>query len=314
MARAFAALQDEQRDFELRPWLFRIAHNEAISILRRRRETAELDDVAGDGRAGGAGLRARGAAAPVARPRRSARPPALRRSSCASSTGSATPRSALVLEISPAAVKQAIFEARSALFTCREGREMACHDVRRMLSDGDGRVLRGRGVRAHLRSCSRLPPLPGRPRAAPGRAADARAAAADRRRRGAARAAARRSDGRKLLACVAIAGGGTTVAASRCHDVPEPPEAAAAEAAREAARGRPRRAPPSRRRAAAGPCPSAPAPGAAKPGRPRKHAEARPRARRARQERGPKPVDGRAGQRRSRPRPSRRSRRSPPRP
>ena len=58
-----------------------------------------------------------------------------------------------VLELSPAAVKQAIFEARSALFSCREGREMACHDVRRMLSDGDGRVLRGRGVRAHLRSC-----------------------------------------------------------------------------------------------------------------------------------------------------------------
>src|SRR5829696_7867993 len=44
MTRAFAALQDEQRDFELRPWLFRIAHNEAISILRRRRETGELDE------------------------------------------------------------------------------------------------------------------------------------------------------------------------------------------------------------------------------------------------------------------------------
>ena len=47
MTRAFAALQDERRDFELRPWLFRIAHNEAISILRRRRETTELDDVPG---------------------------------------------------------------------------------------------------------------------------------------------------------------------------------------------------------------------------------------------------------------------------
>src|SRR3954467_11848549 len=47
MTKAFAALQSEQRDFELRPWLFRIAHNEAISILRRRRATAELADVAG---------------------------------------------------------------------------------------------------------------------------------------------------------------------------------------------------------------------------------------------------------------------------
>src|SRR3954451_18644763 len=48
-ARAFAALQNEQRDFELRPWLFRIAHNEAVSVLRRRRATEELDDVPGDG-------------------------------------------------------------------------------------------------------------------------------------------------------------------------------------------------------------------------------------------------------------------------
>ena len=27
MAKALAALRDEKRDFELRPWLFRIAHN-----------------------------------------------------------------------------------------------------------------------------------------------------------------------------------------------------------------------------------------------------------------------------------------------
>src|SRR5436189_2926598 len=49
MANAFAALQQERRDFELRPWLFRIAHNEAISILRRRRDTAELEECASVG-------------------------------------------------------------------------------------------------------------------------------------------------------------------------------------------------------------------------------------------------------------------------
>src|SRR6476660_2033816 len=47
MTRAFAALQDERRDFELRPWLFRIAHNEAISILRRRPESALPEDACG---------------------------------------------------------------------------------------------------------------------------------------------------------------------------------------------------------------------------------------------------------------------------
>src|SRR4051812_8644392 len=46
MTRAFAALQNEARDFELRPWLFRIAHNEAVTILRQRRRTAvALDDA-----------------------------------------------------------------------------------------------------------------------------------------------------------------------------------------------------------------------------------------------------------------------------
>src|SRR6478735_6067592 len=45
MAKALAALQDEHRDFELRPWLFRIAHNEAISRLRQRREAVDLDAV-----------------------------------------------------------------------------------------------------------------------------------------------------------------------------------------------------------------------------------------------------------------------------
>ena len=50
MARALAALRDEERDFELRPWLFRIAHNEAISRLRQRRDSVDLDAVGTLGR------------------------------------------------------------------------------------------------------------------------------------------------------------------------------------------------------------------------------------------------------------------------
>src|SRR5215470_14229816 len=45
MTRALTALQAEERDLELRPWLFRIAHNEASTILRRRRPTEELSDA-----------------------------------------------------------------------------------------------------------------------------------------------------------------------------------------------------------------------------------------------------------------------------
>jgi RNA polymerase sigma factor (sigma-70 family) len=37
---ALAALRREQRSAPLRPWLFRIAHNEAISLIRRRGRNA----------------------------------------------------------------------------------------------------------------------------------------------------------------------------------------------------------------------------------------------------------------------------------
>ena len=58
-----------------------------------------------------------------------------------------------VLDSSARAVKQTIFEARAGLQECAEGRTMLCADVQRALSDGDGRVLRGRRMRAHVRSC-----------------------------------------------------------------------------------------------------------------------------------------------------------------
>jgi RNA polymerase sigma factor (sigma-70 family) len=153
MARAFAALEGEERDFEVRPWLFRIAHNEAISILRRRRETDELDDSAQDV----GDLEDHVASREELRllrldlddlPERQRAALVLRELS-----GFSHAEIGVVLDLSPSAVKQTIFEARNALFVCQEGREMDCDAVRRMLSDGDGRVLRGRGVRAHLRTC-----------------------------------------------------------------------------------------------------------------------------------------------------------------
>src|SRR3954463_15991066 len=153
MARAFAALQNEQRDFELRPWLFRIAHNEAISILRRRRDTAELDESPGPDdvadrvqeradvrtlRADLADLPERQRAALVLR----------------ELNGLSHEEIAEVLDSTPNAVKQSIFQARSAMLKFRDGREMDCAPVQHLLSDGDGRVLRGGAVRAHLRSCA----------------------------------------------------------------------------------------------------------------------------------------------------------------
>lgn len=41
MLRALNALEGDTREIALRPWLYRIAHNESITLLRRRR--AEID-------------------------------------------------------------------------------------------------------------------------------------------------------------------------------------------------------------------------------------------------------------------------------
>src|SRR5688500_4757096 len=44
MASALRSLPGEKRAIELRPWLYRVAHNEAVSILRRRRPLDETED------------------------------------------------------------------------------------------------------------------------------------------------------------------------------------------------------------------------------------------------------------------------------
>ena len=50
--------------------------------------------------------------------------------------------------------RQLVYEARTALYDLAEGRAMECESVRRTISDGDRRVLRGRRIRSHLRTCS----------------------------------------------------------------------------------------------------------------------------------------------------------------
>src|SRR3954452_11813626 len=43
MVKVLGALPGEERRIQLKPWLYRIAHNESIELLRRRRETGRLD-------------------------------------------------------------------------------------------------------------------------------------------------------------------------------------------------------------------------------------------------------------------------------
>ncbi|HET8565534.1 MAG TPA: sigma-70 family RNA polymerase sigma factor [Solirubrobacterales bacterium] len=154
MIKVLRALPGEERRIELKPWLYRIAHNESIDLLRRRRETRELDV---EQIAPGYGL----AEDAVTRER-------LRRLIADLKELPERQREVLVmrelsgldfdeigaaLETSGAVARQTLYEARQSLRQMEEGREMSCATVTRALSDGDGRVTRRRDVRAHLRAC-----------------------------------------------------------------------------------------------------------------------------------------------------------------
>ena len=154
MVKVLRALPGEERQIQLKPWLYRIAHNESIELLRRRRDTREL----------GADL-----AAPGSGPaEESATRERLRR--LVSDLGELPDRQrgalvmrelagfgfgeiAAALQTSPQVARQTVYEARLSLRRMDEGREMSCETVMKELSDGDGRVTRRRDVRAHLRTC-----------------------------------------------------------------------------------------------------------------------------------------------------------------
>lgn len=153
MVKVLRALPGEERQIKLKPWLYRIARNETVEIVRRRRDNEEL----------------------------SVNQPA---ASTLAETTEARERLRMLLEdleqlpqrqrgvllmrelsglefaeigasfgTSAAVARQTLYEARVNLRQLEEGRERHCDEVRRELSEVDGRTIRRRKLRAHLRAC-----------------------------------------------------------------------------------------------------------------------------------------------------------------
>ena len=154
MLRAYRALQAGDCAATPRAWLFRIVRNVCLDAIRARREWCEISCVEEDRRPGvhhQAELR-----------------DDLERLSGDLAALPPLQRSALVLRelcgLSHADIgvalgtpadhaKQLIYEARQRLHAFDEARQAPCEDIRRRLSDGDGRVLGSIRVTAHLRGC-----------------------------------------------------------------------------------------------------------------------------------------------------------------
>jgi RNA polymerase sigma factor (sigma-70 family) len=154
MVKVLAALPGEKREIELKPWLYRIAHNESIELLRRRRPAVELDpevDGGGDGVEEEAAQRQR-----LARLLADLRElPERQRGALVMRElgGLGFEEIGAAFGTSAATARQTLYEARLGLRAMEEGREMRCAEVTRAISDGDRRALRRREIRAHLRGC-----------------------------------------------------------------------------------------------------------------------------------------------------------------
>jgi RNA polymerase sigma factor (sigma-70 family) len=154
MLKVLRALPGEAREIKLKPWLYRIAHNESIEVLRRRRDTRELGaELVAPGPPLADELSARERLRQLLSdldelPERQRGALVMRELAGLDFDGIAT-----ALGTSPAVARQTLYEARLSLHQMDEGRGMDCATVTVALSDGDGRVIRRRDVRAHLRSC-----------------------------------------------------------------------------------------------------------------------------------------------------------------
>jgi RNA polymerase sigma factor (sigma-70 family) len=157
MLNALQALARRDLEAPLRPWLFRIAHNTSISLLRRRRPSEELDDERSQ-----IGQHASAETELLARERLRelvddvAALPERQRVAILLHDVAGLPHELIAEELgcSGGASRQTVSAARSALRDAVAGREVPCAEVRELATAGDRRRLRSRLVQAHLRTCA----------------------------------------------------------------------------------------------------------------------------------------------------------------
>jgi RNA polymerase sigma factor (sigma-70 family) len=155
IAAAMRSLPGERRQIELRPWLFRVAHNSAISIVRARRRHDELDLAERPDPVASDHLEARQRLRQLLVDLDSLSEQRRAALTMRELSGLSFKQIGSALQISAQAARQAVYEARVDLRELEGGRAMNCERVCELVSAGDRRALRGKAIRAHLRECER---------------------------------------------------------------------------------------------------------------------------------------------------------------
>ena len=151
-----AAYKDLQgggrRKIALKAWLYTIARNRCVSVLRARREHAsELHELPTGGLSEQVEQRAelRELLADVRELPEEQRAALL----LAEAAGLSHAEVAAVLGCEPGSVKGLVFRARTALIERRDARETPCEEIREQLATLRGGALRRNELRHHLRGC-----------------------------------------------------------------------------------------------------------------------------------------------------------------
>ena len=154
MVKILRALPGEEREISLRPWLYRIAHNEAIELRRHSHPTQVLDGYLVDEQSSVTEQAEQREQLEwllkdlADLPQRQRTVLVMRELS-----GLDFAEIGAALDTSGAVVRQSLYEARRNLEQMDRGRGMRCEAVARVISDADRRTTRRRDIRAHLRDC-----------------------------------------------------------------------------------------------------------------------------------------------------------------
>ena len=151
-ASAFTDLQANDRDIRLKAWLYTIARNRCLSILRARREQpAELDDMPTAGLT--EEVQQRADLRELLGDLREL-PEDQREALVLFELGDLSHAEvANVIGVEPVKVKALVFQARSSLIENREARSIPCAEIREQLATATGGALRRGPLRRHLKSC-----------------------------------------------------------------------------------------------------------------------------------------------------------------
>jgi RNA polymerase sigma factor (sigma-70 family) len=150
---AYRALRASDRPIRLKAWLYTIARNRCLSVLRARREQVALDDghAAADGLAADVDRRAelRGLLADLEQ-----LPEEQRAALVLFELGDHShDEIAEVLGVRREKVKGLVFQARESLASWRRARETPCVEIREQLATARGAALKRATLRRHVARC-----------------------------------------------------------------------------------------------------------------------------------------------------------------